>query len=164
MGLLIFHAFDETALDRFQSGLYYPDETPKSSLPTVRDAARDVRGGVIAKCDGLELTPKAKVAYPRIAIDRGRNSGHRRHLRHRLHDLRAARAAAAALDHAALRAPRQAGERTLAKFRKPRLAPGPLPLHRSADRAGEPWPAARARERPVDSPLDPIAHSRIERG
>ena len=66
MGLLIFHAFDETALDRFQSGLYYPDETPKSSLPAVRASARDVRGGVIAKCDGLELTPKAKVAYPRV--------------------------------------------------------------------------------------------------
>jgi hypothetical protein len=66
VGLLIFHAFDETALDRFQSGLYYPDLTPKTSLPVVHDAVRDVRGGVIAKCGGLELTPNAKVAYPRI--------------------------------------------------------------------------------------------------
>jgi hypothetical protein len=66
VGILIFHAFDETALDRFQSGLYYPDETPKSSLATVRSSARDVHGGVIARCDGLELTPKAKVAYPRL--------------------------------------------------------------------------------------------------
>ena len=66
VGLLIFHAFDETALDRFQSGLYYPDLTPKSSLPAVRDAVRDARGGVIARCDGLELTPDAKVAYPRV--------------------------------------------------------------------------------------------------
>jgi hypothetical protein len=66
VGLLIFHAFDETALDRFQSGLYYPDLTPKSSLPVVRDAIRDARGGVIARCDGLELTPDAKVAYPRV--------------------------------------------------------------------------------------------------
>jgi hypothetical protein len=66
MGILIFHAFDETALDRFQSGLYYADETPKSSLATVRSSARDVHGGVIARCDGLELTPKAKVAYPRL--------------------------------------------------------------------------------------------------
>ena len=65
-GLLLFHAFDETALDRFQSGLYYPDGTPKSSLAVVRDAARDVRGGVIAKCSGLELSPNAKVTYPRI--------------------------------------------------------------------------------------------------
>ena len=67
VGLLIFHAFDETARDRFQSGLYYPDQTPKSSLATVRGAARDVHGGVIAKCQGLELTPTAKVGYPRIA-------------------------------------------------------------------------------------------------
>ena len=66
VGLLIFHAFDETALDRFQSGLYYPDLTPKSSLPVVRDAIRDVRGGVIARCEGLELTPDAKVTYPRV--------------------------------------------------------------------------------------------------
>jgi hypothetical protein len=66
VGLLIFHAFDETALDRFQSGLYYPDLTPKTSMPVVRDAVRDVRGGVIAKCNGLELTPNAKVAYPRV--------------------------------------------------------------------------------------------------
>jgi hypothetical protein len=65
-GLLLFHAFDETALDRFQSGLYYPDGTPKSSLVAVRAAARDVRGGVIAKCSGLELSPNAKVTYPRI--------------------------------------------------------------------------------------------------
>jgi hypothetical protein len=65
-GLLLFHAFDEPALDRFQSGLYYPDGTPKSSLAVVRDATRDVRGGVIARCSGLELSPNAKVTYPRI--------------------------------------------------------------------------------------------------
>jgi hypothetical protein len=67
VGLLIFHAFDETDLDRFQSGLYYPDLTPKSSLAAVRTAARDARGGVIAKCEGLELTPGAKVAFPRLS-------------------------------------------------------------------------------------------------
>jgi hypothetical protein len=66
VGLLFFHAFDETALDRFQSGLYYPDGTPKPSLAAVRDEVRDARGGVAAKCSGLELTPDAKVTYPRI--------------------------------------------------------------------------------------------------
>jgi hypothetical protein len=66
-GILIFHAFDESALDRFQSGLYYEDGTPKSSLSTVRDATREVRGGVIARCEELELTPQAKVAFPRIS-------------------------------------------------------------------------------------------------
>jgi hypothetical protein len=66
VGLLLFHAIDEGALDRFQSGLYYVDGTPKSSLPVVRKAIRDAHGGVIAKCEGLELTPNAKVTYPRI--------------------------------------------------------------------------------------------------
>jgi hypothetical protein len=124
MGLLIFHAFDESALDRFQSGLYYVDQTPKSSLPTVRAAARDLRGGVVARCDGLELTPKAKVSYPRI---------------------RSVAAGTAAIGvscdidctvYARLeRLPRHsttlvarasglAGERALAKFRKLKLAPG----------------------------------------
>ncbi len=67
MGVFVFHAIDEPALDRFQSGLYYADDTPKTSLTTVRSSARDVRGGVIAHCDGLELTPTAKVGYPRVA-------------------------------------------------------------------------------------------------
>ena len=66
MGILIFHGIDESALDRFQSGLYYTDGTPKSSLPTVRDAARATHGGVIARCPGMKLTPQARVAYPRI--------------------------------------------------------------------------------------------------
>jgi hypothetical protein len=66
MGVFILHAIDENDLDRWQSGVYYTDDTPKSSLPTVRASARDVRGGVIAHCEGLELTPKAKVTYPRV--------------------------------------------------------------------------------------------------
>jgi hypothetical protein len=66
IGLFIFHAFDESDLDRFQSGLYYTDATPKTSLQAVKDAARKVHGGVIAKCAGLQLTPNARVAYPRI--------------------------------------------------------------------------------------------------
>jgi hypothetical protein len=66
MGLFLFHSFDESALDRFQSGVYYADGTPKTSLATVRTAARDAHGGVIAKCQGLELSPKANVAFPRI--------------------------------------------------------------------------------------------------
>ena len=67
IGLMIFHAFDESELDRFQSGLYYTDDTPKSSLETVKAATRDARGGVIAHCTELELTPKAKIVYPKAA-------------------------------------------------------------------------------------------------
>ena len=46
---------------------YYADGTPKASLPAVRDAARAVVGGTIARCPGLLLTPQATVAYPRGA-------------------------------------------------------------------------------------------------
>jgi hypothetical protein len=62
--IFLFHAFDEQALDRFQSGVYYADGTPKASLPMVQGAARSVRGGVIAKCPGLALTPTAKAVFP----------------------------------------------------------------------------------------------------
>jgi hypothetical protein len=124
IGLFVFHAFDESALDRFQSGLYYADDTPKSSLTTVRTAARDVRGGVIAHCDGLELTPTAKVAYPRAsAIAAGT----------------AAVAVTCDIDCTVYarveKLPRRsttlvargkalAGEKTLVPFRRARLAPG----------------------------------------
>ena len=50
---LFFHTVDESNLDRWQSGMYYADGTPKPSLTAVEDAARDSRGGVIAKCAGL---------------------------------------------------------------------------------------------------------------
>jgi hypothetical protein len=124
MGIFVFHAFDEPALDRFQSGVYYADDTAKSSLATLRSAARDVRGGVIARCEGLELTPKAKVAYPRVsAIAAGT----------------AAVAVTCDIDCTVYarveKLPRHsttlvargkalAGERTLVPFRRTRLAPG----------------------------------------
>jgi hypothetical protein len=60
-GLFLFHVFDEKGLPQWQSGLYYADETPKSSLPAVRLAMQQSRRGVVAHCDGLKLTPKAKV-------------------------------------------------------------------------------------------------------
>jgi hypothetical protein len=62
---LFFHTVDESNLDRWQSGLYYADGTPKPSLTAVEKASRDSRGGVIAKCTGLSLSPVAKVSYPK---------------------------------------------------------------------------------------------------
>jgi hypothetical protein len=38
-GLLLFHSHDEPALPGFQSGVYYVDGSPKSSMEPVRDAA-----------------------------------------------------------------------------------------------------------------------------
>ena len=55
VGILLFHSQDEPALASWQSGVYYVDGTPKSSLYAVRDALARVRGGSISHCDGLAL-------------------------------------------------------------------------------------------------------------
>jgi hypothetical protein len=45
VGLLLFHSHDEPVLAGFQSGVYYVDGTPKSSLAPVREAILDARDG-----------------------------------------------------------------------------------------------------------------------
>ena len=47
---LIFHVADEADLDRWQSGVFYADDTPKSSMAPVRDEALAARAGAIAGC------------------------------------------------------------------------------------------------------------------
>jgi hypothetical protein len=59
LGLFLFHFQDEPALSAWQSGVYYVDGTPKSSLAAVAAAAASVHRGVVAACPGLQLTPKA---------------------------------------------------------------------------------------------------------
>ena len=51
-GMLIFHVSDEPDARRWQSGVYYADDTPKSSLPAVREAALAAREGKLAHCFG----------------------------------------------------------------------------------------------------------------
>lgn len=64
-GILFFHSHDEPALASWQSGVYYADGTPKSSLYAIRDALARARGGSITRCDGLALdVPAAKVRFP----------------------------------------------------------------------------------------------------
>ena len=43
-GMLLFHVADEPDLDRWQSGIFYADDTPKASFTAVRDAIRSLRG------------------------------------------------------------------------------------------------------------------------
>ena len=62
-GLLFFHSHDESALGAWQSGLYYADGSPKSSLAPVRDSLATTRGGSIDRCPGLQLTLKPKVTF-----------------------------------------------------------------------------------------------------
>src|SRR5581483_5062939 len=65
-GLFLFHTVDETDLTAWQSGVYYADGTPKSSLAAVRLALEESRRGVIAHCDGLELPVKPKLAQGKL--------------------------------------------------------------------------------------------------
>ena len=47
VGLLFFHVSDEPDLDRWQSGLYYADNTPKSDLAFVKQAAQAAQAGTL---------------------------------------------------------------------------------------------------------------------
>jgi hypothetical protein len=62
LGLLLFHVQDEPSLSAWQSGEYYVDGTPKTSLLLVRAAAASVHRGVAATCLGLVLTPRVVIA------------------------------------------------------------------------------------------------------
>ena len=46
-GLLFFHVSDEPDLDRWQSGLFYADDTPKSDLAAVKAAAQSAESGAL---------------------------------------------------------------------------------------------------------------------
>jgi hypothetical protein len=61
-GLFLFHSVDEKDLAAWQSGLYYADDTARSSLAAVKLALEESRRGVVAHCDGLELPVRPKVA------------------------------------------------------------------------------------------------------
>ncbi len=61
-GILLFHSQDEQALLSWQSGVYYADGTPKSSFWAIRDSLSRVRGGSIARCEGMALDVKPVAA------------------------------------------------------------------------------------------------------
>jgi len=76
VGILLFHSQDESALGSWQSGVYYADGTPKTSLYAVRDALTRAHGGSIAHCDGLALqVSSTRVRFPTQAeLKRGSRS------------------------------------------------------------------------------------------
>ena len=55
-GLLIFHVSDERDARAWQSGVYYANGTPKSSLSAIRDAALAAQSGVLAHCATVKTT------------------------------------------------------------------------------------------------------------
>ncbi|HZR94172.1 MAG TPA: hypothetical protein VFA56_00650 [Gaiellaceae bacterium] len=65
-GLFLFHTVDETALAAWQSGVYYADGKPKSSLKAVKAALDSSRRGVAAHCEGMELPVKPKLAQGKL--------------------------------------------------------------------------------------------------
>jgi hypothetical protein len=50
VGLLIFHLLDEPDLNRWQSGPYYADGKPKTSLDAIRSSAEKARKGKLGSC------------------------------------------------------------------------------------------------------------------
>ena len=64
-GFFIFHTVDEKDLDRWQSGLYYADSSRKTSFDATRAAVADALGGVVARCPGLQLTPRVVLSSPK---------------------------------------------------------------------------------------------------
>jgi hypothetical protein len=56
VGMLLFHVSDESDLRAWQSGLYYSDDTPKSSLEPVREATEAARTDTLAPLCSLPWT------------------------------------------------------------------------------------------------------------
>ena len=70
-GILIFHVADEHDARAWQSGLYYSDGTPKSSLAPVRAAALAAQAGTLARCADEPAAPLADVVFRQPAAPPG---------------------------------------------------------------------------------------------
>jgi hypothetical protein len=65
VGLLFFHVTDEFNANTWQSGVFYADDTPKTSLGAVRAAAEAARNGTLTSCAGADGTASLQtVAFP----------------------------------------------------------------------------------------------------
>ncbi len=62
VGLMLFHVEDESGLSGWQSGLFYADGTPKSSLGPVHDAMAAARAGTLTSCP--DTTPPTVSVSP----------------------------------------------------------------------------------------------------
>jgi hypothetical protein len=82
VGLLFFHVSDEPDLDRWQSGLYYADNTPKSDLPFVKQVALAGEAGTLtcpkAKPKHSKPKPKHPKPKPKHAKTKPKHSQRRR--------------------------------------------------------------------------------------
>jgi hypothetical protein len=76
-GFLIFHVVDERDLRRWQSGLFYPDDTPKSSLWSFRAAIAPNALSALARCGawagrGYDLSRAGAIRGIQLPPDRPR--------------------------------------------------------------------------------------------
>jgi len=55
-GILLLHVTDEPQLDRWQSGIYYADDTRKSSFEPVKQAIADLRSRTISTCQTTDFS------------------------------------------------------------------------------------------------------------
>ncbi len=63
-GLLLFHVTDERDARAWQSGLYYADNKPKSSLAPVRNAAQLARDGKFVRCGrAKQVNPVERISF-----------------------------------------------------------------------------------------------------
>ena len=152
IGLLLFHAVDEPARAGWQSGLYYVDGTPKTSLARVRAAADSTRRGVVAQCPGLRADAEAD--------DRDRRSSRacasrspRRSTRG--YTLRLQRIGGRAPNVALSGNGRSAGTTTVVPV-DAKLRDGPLPLARHGDRRAE-------RRQPPPFAVEQVVHDPLSR-
>ena len=65
VGVLLFHVTDERDARAWQSGVYYADDTPKSSLRSVRIAAELAREGKFVSCaKSKPVNPVERLSFP----------------------------------------------------------------------------------------------------
>ena len=68
--MLIFHVVDERDARAWQSGLYYGNSRPKTSLPAVRAAALAAQAGTLAECAKQKITANVDaVAFGSPSLD-----------------------------------------------------------------------------------------------
>jgi hypothetical protein len=142
-GVLLFHSQDESALLSWQSGVYYADGTPKSSLPAVRDSLDRTRGGSIARCDGLALdVALTNVRFPGPReFTSGKRDTHFRCTLDCAWELRATRTATGTVA-ATVRGYARYGRTTVASLKGRKLGSGPVRLRLTVTQAVNPGASA----------------------
>ena len=62
-GIFLLHIWDELDRNRWQSGLYYADRTPRVTARTVRRSIDEARRGVLARCPNLALPVRLSTRF-----------------------------------------------------------------------------------------------------